>query len=275
MKANSVRKISIIGCGWLGKPLAIHLRNAGYEVMATNTSGRSDSELDSSGVKICSLKATSENLSFSDDAVFSCDVLIINFPPGRIEEKASQHPLQIKLIAEQIRKNKIQRVLFVSSTSVYPDLNTLVDENCEAPPVKASGKALLDAERILRDESGSKVTLIRFAGLIGYDRLPARFLAGKKELKDGQSPVNLIHRDDCIRIIEKIISRDAFGEIYNGVCDQHPLRADFYTRAAMNAGLPLPEFLDLPSDNWKIVSGEKLKNHLQYNYIHPDPMLLI
>jgi nucleoside-diphosphate-sugar epimerase len=269
------KTISILGAGWLGKPLALSLAENGYTVRVSTTTGAAGEELTQANIPVYQVLISEDEVVLNDPSFFSCDVLIINFPPGRSEEKASRHPQQIRLLTKLIRKHAVPKILFVSSTSVYPDCNSVVDESCSLPPDKASGRALLEAEHILREESGARVTVLRFAGLIGYDRLPARFLAGKKELRDGKAPVNLIHRDDCIGAIEAILNHDAFGEIFNGVCDQHPLREEFYIQAAKNAGLPLPEFLNVPSENWKTVSGEKLKSALNYTYIHPDPMLLI
>ncbi|WP_258929292.1 hypothetical protein [Flavobacterium davisii] len=50
-------------------------------------------------------------------------------------------------------------------------------------PQKDSGKALLIVEKMLLNQIQFKTTIIRFSGLIGYDRMPWRFLAGKKEWK--------------------------------------------------------------------------------------------
>ena len=75
-------------------------------------------------------------------------------------------------------------------------------------PSKPSGKALINFEKMLNECNEFMTTVIRFAGLFGYDRNPGRFLAGRKEVRNGEAPVNLIHRDDCINIIELVIEKN-------------------------------------------------------------------
>jgi nucleoside-diphosphate-sugar epimerase len=64
----------------------------------------------------------------------------------------------------------------------------------------------------LQGNSRFKTTILRFGGLIGEDRNPIRFLAGRENLENPDAPINLIHQTDCIgiilRIIEKILGRN-------------------------------------------------------------------
>ena len=60
----------------------------------------------------------------------------------------------------------------------------------------------------MRECKKFNTTVIRFGGLIGYDRMPGKFLTGKKDLPNGDAPVNLIHRDDCVQIIYQIIKNE-------------------------------------------------------------------
>lgn len=263
-------RISVLGCGWLGKPLALSFAAKGFSVKGSKTTLNDFQDLQEKGVDLYQI-LIGDQLQMDRPGFFDADVLIINFPPGRTEEKAALHPAQIRTLIPLIKDSSISAVVFVSSTSVYPETNGVVDESMKLMPDKASGRALLEAERLLMEESGKKVSVIRFGGLIGYDRIPARFLAGKKDLKDGRAPVNLIHRDDCIGIIHAIVAASPYGEIFNGVCDKHPLRKDYYVTAAKKSGLPLPEFLEEEECRFKIVSNEKLKSHLSYQFKYPDP----
>ena len=51
-----------------------------------------------------------------------------------------------------------------------------------------------------------ETTIVRLGGLIGYSRNPGRFFNNKKLVSNPDSKVNLIHRDDCINIIEQIVA---------------------------------------------------------------------
>ncbi len=146
----------------------------------------------------------------------------------------------------------------------------MVHEGEEGNPEKPSGKALLKAEQLLLNLQDVKTTIIRFGGLIGANRNPARFMAGKKNISAG-TPVNLIHREDCINIITQIIEKDIWGEIFNACSPAHPTKEEFYTKASRISELPVPEFSDRP-EKYKVVNSEKLINTLDYKFQYPSPM---
>ncbi|MEL6925735.1 MAG: SDR family NAD(P)-dependent oxidoreductase, partial [Bacteroidota bacterium] len=118
-----------------------------------------------------------------------------------------------------------------------------------------------------------KSTVLRMAGLAGGTRKPGRFLAGKKELKNGSAPINLVHQVDCVAIAAGVIARGLWNETYNVVADEHPTRAIFYTYQALKEDLEPPTFVKEDTEpNYKIVSNEKIKSALNYQLRHPDPM---
>jgi nucleoside-diphosphate-sugar epimerase len=156
--------------------------------------------------------------------------------------------------------------LFISSTSVYADDNSIVTEDTLPEPESESGKQVLEAENLLRENRNFKTTILRFGGLIGGDRHPVKFMAGKKGLANPYAPVNLIHRDDCIGIINAIIKKDAWNEIFNGVAPQHPTRKDYYTQKAVEMGLALPEFDDSAIPIGKTVKANKAIMELSYRF---------
>ena len=101
--------------------------------------------------------------------------------------------------------------------------------------------------------------------------MPGRFLAGKKEISNGEAPVNLIHRDDCIGVIDAVIKKSVWGETLNACADSHPLRKDYYIAQARNIGLEPPQFTDSPETAYKIVNSDKLKKLTGYVFKYPDP----
>jgi NAD dependent epimerase/dehydratase family enzyme len=84
--------------------------------------------------------------------------------------------------------------------------------------------------------------VVRFGGLIGEDRHPVKFLSGRKNVEQPDSPVNLIHQNDCIGILLTLIEKEIYGEVFNAVAPSHPTRKTYYTKMALSFGLPLPEF---------------------------------
>ncbi len=89
---------------------------------------------------------------------------------------------------------------------------------------------MLEVEKLLQSNTNFKTTVVRFGGLTGEDRQPVKFLAGRENLENPDGPVNTIHQQDCIGIIEKIIEKKAWGEIFNAVKPYHPSRKKHYTK---------------------------------------------
>lgn len=268
-------KISILGCGWLGLPLAEHLRDNGHTIKGSTTS-REKLEL-LSGKKITPYLLTlAPDLQCDNcDGFWDSDILILNIPPGRGRDDVEKyHRKQIEAVIERVKNSPINFVIFISSTSVYPEKPGIVSEEDtqHGKASRASGNALLEAEKTLLKQTNFETTIIRFGGLYGYDRHPARYLAGRKNLDKGNAPVNLIHRDDCIGIIDKVITNDIRGEIFNGVSDGHPPRNMYYPAAAKALGLEPPSFKNDKSKGYKIVSNRKLKHLLNYKFKYPNPM---
>jgi len=263
--------VSILGCGWLGLPLAEYLIGKGYNVKGSTTTRSGLGVMKSRGIEPFYLVIDPGLRGQGLEDFFDCDVLVVNFPPERRDDIAEYHPAQIRSLMARLVGSPVKKIIFVSSTSVYPDLNREVAEDESAPPAKKSGIALLRAEKLFLDSSSFTTTVIRFGGLIGYDRMPGRFLAGRKNIKGGGSPVNLIHRDDCVEILYRIISQNLWGVTLNACADEHPLRKDYYTARALRLGLEPPEFLDSARAGYKIVNSGRLKRLLGYRFKYPDP----
>lgn len=263
--------ISILGCGWLGLPLAEHLIHLGYKVKGSTRSVTDISKLESKGIEAHVINLNPDIQGATLESFLESDVLVINFPPERRDDIVEYHRKQAMSLIERIELSSIKKVIFASSTSVYPDLNREVTEEDATAPSKSSGKALLNFEELLNSCGEFKTTVVRFAGLIGPDRNPGRFLSGKKDVKNGDSPVNLIHRDDCIKIIQLIIQKNLWGKVYNACADYHPNRKDYYTKAANNLGIAAPTFIKSEVNSYKIVNSNKLKEQLEYTFLYPDP----
>ena len=270
--------IAILGCGWLGLPLGAHLVRQGYPVKGSTTTPEKLGTLAEAGIEPYLLRLGSEVEGDEARAFFEADVLVLNIPPGRRDpDVRARFGERIAAVQEVLGASPVRHVVFASSTSVYPELNRVVTEedatekDAEAPPTD-SGKALLEAEATLRADVRFTTTVVRLAGLYGYDRRPGRFLAGKTELGNGESPVNLIHRDDAVAILAALVEADVRGEVFNAASDVHPTRRRFYTWAAGRLGLAPPTFKDDAPTRFKIVSSEKLQRRLGYRFMHPDPM---
>ena len=267
MKSGTV---SILGCGWLGLPLGKHLRNRRFSVKGSVTSPEKFGLLRTSGIVPYRISLNDAGMEIDDPSFFETDVLIISIPPRRIDGIERIFPTQIAQLIPIILKSGIRKVIFISSTSVYPENFKTATENDVITPDKESGKACLAAENLLNHLTDFETTILRFGGLIGADRNPARFLL-KSDRAVANIPVNLIHQDDCIGIIAAILEKDLWGETLNACCPEHPLKKDFYGKAAQISGMPEP-LISNQTEAYKIVDSSKLKRLLKYKFKYPSPM---
>jgi len=267
-------KLSIIGCGWLGLPLGAYLTEKGFSVKGSTRESEKLSRIGEFKIDPFLLVLDPEIRCEGKKEFFDAEVLIINFPPERRDDIVEYHSLQISSLIKEIVGFGVPKVIFVSSTSVYPEVNREVFEDEDLTPMKPSGIALRKAEKLLLETKSFKTTVLRLAGLIGYDRNPRNFLKNRRVIHKLNTPVNLVHRDDCINVINGIIENDMWGKIYNVCSDKHPKRIDFYRNEAEVGGIELPEFEKYPAADFKIVSNGKLKKELNYSFIYPDPLSL-
>lgn len=269
-------KISILGCGWLGQPLAISLLKRGeHRIKGSTTTPTKISGLEEAGIEPYLIKLNPELDCNDCDSFWDADVLILNIPPGRGRDNITDyHTAQIQSVIDQLEPSPIEHLVFISSTSVYPELSGVVEEEdaVEGEAGRDSGNALLEAEKMLTQEKSFETTVLRFGGLYGYDRHPAKYLSGKENLDKARAPINLIHQDDCIQIIQKIIEDKITGEIFNAVSDGHPPRELYYTEAAKAMGLEPPTFRKDNKSDYKVVSNRKLKEKLHYQFKYPNPI---
>lgn len=129
-------------------------------------------------------------------------------------------------------------------------------------------KETVQAEIKLRAILGSRLTILRLEGLIGNDKHPVKHLSGKKEIPNGNSPVNLIHLDDVIGLIDRIIERKYWGEVLNACYPNHSIKKVYYTQKAEKLNIPLPEFKDELGSR-KLILSEKSTDDLGFNYCIP------
>lgn len=271
--------ISILGCGWLGFPLGQSLLRQGHQIKGSTTTGNKYEILKKNGIEPYLISVPDTLNNPENDSFFESDVLFINVPPGRGNpDVAKQYPKIIQLVRDRIEsytdEKSIKKVIFASSTSVYPaEEGVFCEDDADlSNTARPSGTAVLKAEQILLESSSFGTVVLRFGGLYGYDRHPIKFLAGKKNVPSPLKPVNLIHQDDCINIIEEVLKNESFTGVYNAVSDGHPPRKTLYQSAAKHFDVEPPTFdKDSESKN-RVISNKKLKKELDYTFIYPNPM---
>ena len=120
-----MRNVSILGCGWLGKPLAISLLDDGYSLKGSTTKEEKLALLEDNNIEPFIVDIS----SFEEfDDFLHTDILIIAITSKDID--GFEH------LITQIENSIIQKVIFISSTSVYARANKVMtedDENLNTP----------------------------------------------------------------------------------------------------------------------------------------------
>ncbi|WP_430810666.1 MULTISPECIES: hypothetical protein [unclassified Carboxylicivirga] len=258
--------ISILGCGWLGFPLATSLHKKGWRVKGSTTTPQKMEALSRAGIEPYCIDIT--KLSDGDRDFFKADTLLVNIPPTRL----LRQPRAYLPLLEVIKQEGPANLILISSTSVYPLLNREVVED-DTNQMSDDAHPLLAIERMFQ-KLPSRCTVVRFGGLVGGARYPGRFFTADRAVSGARQAVNLIHLDDCLLIIESILQQDCYGEVFNGVADTHPAKADFYARAAQLKGREIPHFIH-DSEGFKIISNAKVKQQLGIQLYHPDLMAML
>ncbi len=242
MKAVSV----LGGSGWLGKPLSISLTEEGYKV---KVSTRTESKVQE--LELLKLDPYLVNIEdYEDfDLFLDSDILLIMITSKDVDA--------FERLIQQIENSSLQKVLFMSSTSVYPNTNSVVTEENET-----INSPLTEIESLFLKNNQFETTIIRFAGLFGNERHPGKWFQNGRKIPSPEGFVNMIHQEDCIEIIHEIITQDCWNTIFNACSNHHPLRREYYTKAKESLGLDTPVFVESKEMSFKIVNSEKLQNTL-------------
>ncbi|MGR3811600.1 SDR family NAD(P)-dependent oxidoreductase [Jiulongibacter sp. NS-SX5] len=261
--------VSILGCGWLGLPLAQYLISKKYKVRGSTTKAEKLQILEEKGIQpflVDLLEAKPISKEF-----FESNLLILNVPPGVRRRNVSEHLEELDGLFERMTGNTPEKLLYISSTSIYADLNQeAFEEDAD------SQSDIYNIEQLIKSKCellSIQCTILRCGGLMGYGRVPCKYYSGKKDLDLPDKPVNYIHRDDVIGIIDRIIEKGAWGEVFNAVCPQKPMRKEVIADCSKRTSYTEPEYAaSLEPVNFKTVSSLKVRNELAYQFKYESPL---
>ncbi|MEH0874696.1 SDR family oxidoreductase [Pectobacterium cacticida] len=269
-----MKKVAIVGLGWLGMPLALALNGHGYHVIGTKTTHDGVEAARMSGIECYQLVLTPDLECDADElsTLLQVDVLIITLPASRTAQGGDGYAQAVQQLVNMSRVFHVPRIIFTSSTSVYGDGSGTVKENSPLRPTTIAGKTLVSLEQWLQHLPDTSVDILRLAGLVGGGRHPGRFLAGKRNLPRGNHGVNLVHQEDVLAAIQLLLKLPRGGHIYNLCAPSHPPRQDFYPEQARRLHLTPPHFAPVTdSDQGRIVDGQRICRELGFDYQYPNP----
>lgn len=262
----------MIGCGWLGLPLAIHLHKNGHQVSGSTRSSSRFEALEMHGIHPFRFDFDLPEEGILPDA----DITIVTVPPS----SSSSYLHALSVISRDLDPDN--HLIFCSTTSVYQDRDGLVCTEAAIAPGDLSSlddldtarhgtprRVLIEAEGII--SSHKNHTILRLAGLYGPGRHPIKYLSGRTNLSKPHAPVNLIHQSDIIHLVDVLVGTGDRPDVINVCAGQHPTRMEYYTEVARSLGLPVPHFNLSDSSGGKIIDNQRLIALLGYDPALREP----
>ncbi len=261
--------ISILGCGWLGLPLAEKLLQKGYSVNGSTTTSEKIEIIEKKGIDAFYIELTEEKVkgevfSFLDGA----EVLIVDIPPGLRKKTDASFVKKIQLFIPKLELSSVEKVILVSSTSVFEDEENFPEYTEASTPngKSSSSQQIQEVEKLFQHNSNFKTTVIRMGGLLGENRHPVKFLARRKDIANPEAPVNLIQQQDALNLIMQTLQQEKFGEVYHGVYPLHPSKEEYYSAKAKDFNLEPPKFNSSSVSIGKKISSAKTQKELEFTF---------
>src|SRR5437660_2025149 len=237
-------RILIAGCGYVGLRLGTALVQAGHEVFGVTRTAVRKPELEKAGIRALSADITRledlNQIPRQYDWVVNCGAS----SGGTAGDYEALYLQGTRNLLDWLNAHPPRKFVYTSSTSVYGQVDgSVVDENSATEPQAGTAKILVQTENLLMDRAEEfRAVILRVAGIYcpGRRYWLKQFLDGKAALEGkGGRWLNMIHRDDLVRIIIAVLERGEAGEIYNAVDDEPVTQRDFFEWLSKQLGKPM------------------------------------
>ena len=262
-------RVLIVGCGYVGLPLAEELVRAGHEGFGVNRSLEKAAKLRALGIEPLTADITRRVTLDALPQGFDWAVNTVSSNKGGLEDYQrvfldGTHHLVDWLVATPLKK-----YVHAGSTSVYTQTDgSLVKETSPAQPTTETGLVLAETEQALlrafRDRKFPAV-LLRIAGIYGPGRghLFLQYLKDEARIGgQGQRLVNMIHRDDVVGAIIAALKNGRPGEIYNVADDEPVPQIHFFRWLSETLGKNMPPFAEdgAAAGRKRVLTHKKVSN---------------
>jgi nucleoside-diphosphate-sugar epimerase len=230
-----LESILIIGCGYVGVPLAKAWIRKGHPVYGTTRSAARRDLLKKEGIQPLLLDLLQPPLQLPEAD------LIYLLVAGSQDETLTQG---MSNLLAALKGRPPKKMIYSSSTGVYGDhQGEWVEETSERRAHHPAGLRLIRTEEILF--SAAKQTrfpgiVARLSGIYGPRRIPGRdlVLKGGPLVGEPDAYLNLIHLDDLVHLLIAAAIRGKIGESYLFSDARPVLRKEYYRFLAERLGLP-------------------------------------
>jgi nucleoside-diphosphate-sugar epimerase len=257
-----MESVLIVGCGHVGRRVAVLLHARGQRVTGLVRSPDSAGQLRALGIDAM-------RLDLDDGA--SPELRLGKFgglcylapPPSTGVEDT-----RIRGFLESLDETSLpRRIVYISTSAVYGDCRgDWITEEQPVQPATDRGRRRLDAERQLQAwaaRHGVEWVILRVPGIYGPGKLPLeRLHKGLPVLREADAPyTNRIHADDLAAICLAALDSDHHNTVYNA-SDGHPsTMTDYFFLVADAAGLHRPPVVS--REEAKQVLSEGMLSFLQ------------
>ncbi|NOH79468.1 NAD-dependent epimerase/dehydratase family protein [Vibrio sp. RE86] len=268
-----MKKISIIGGGWLGQPLAHYLSTLGHTVSVSRTTTMGATELCEQHLNGFQFDLSAP-LSESEHKLEATkpDIVIGCFPPGFRKGRGDEYAHYWHTLVSLCQSLDVSRLVMVSSTTVYPNSADDMTEDSASLELATrhnhfsdNAVIMLQAEQSLID-SGLSYAIVRCSGLIGPERHPSRFASKLKQVSS-LAPANMLHLTDAVGAVSFMALNEISG-VVNATTPNTVSKAEFYQSALDNVGSddPLPPVVEIKDK--RIVSNKLQDLGYRFHFDH-------
>ena len=236
----------IVGAGWLGTPLAQTLIDQGHQVTVTR---RSQTRLDEFPLTSVQPALLDLNEPHSQQQLIELveqhqiERIVGAFPPGFRKGNGQEYAQQWQRLVSAAKQSSVNKLLMVSSTTVYPNLAVdMKEEDATLALAQMSehfsdnARIMLQAEQYVID-SGIDYAIVRCSGLIGSDRHPSRFAMRLKQVSR-KAPANMVHQNDAVAATAFALNQ-IDNEVVNATTPNTVSKAEFYQAAITQSDLDI------------------------------------
>jgi len=268
-----MRRILIVGCGYLGRRVGKRLVEQGDAVFGTTRGADKAESLRQLGIQPLILDVADPS-TLAASLPFDAAIHSLGFDRSAGESRGEVVINGLSRVLNVLES--VPKIVFTSTTGVYgQEDGSWVDETSATVPSDESGRVALQAEETLRARRPDAV-IVRLAGLYGPGRMIRRaaLLAGTPIVGAVDSYLNLIHIDDAAAVVIAALDRAEPGATFLAG-DGHPLiRREFYETMAKLLDAPPPRFeagegLRRERSNRR-VSNRKVREELGVTLLYPD-----
>ena len=259
-------RVCIIGMGWLGLQLAKKLKSEGHEVFGTVTSKEKQQRLSNEFKMVIEFNIN----NYQDNEIVQMENVnyyILTVPPSGADNYGED---MMSLVSKLMNVSPSAIIIYTSSSSVYGSQVRTVSEESETLPESSNGIEIVKIEQFLTENFKERSCILRLCGLVGKSRHPAKYLSGRNDIEKGKAPVNLVHAADVCNLVAYLIEKAINNGTYNVCSPEHPTKKAYYTWAAKQLQLPLPDFDPFDNQEDKIVNCNAIKKiNFELNYKSP------